>query len=83
MWEKNAKKPCPLRIHASWKYNERTFQIKSMVETHLCARNYNFGHLVSCNWLTKHYIKDIIRKPKMTLPNVTSRLLIKYVYNDL
>ncbi|CAI9273729.1 unnamed protein product [Lactuca saligna] len=76
--KKNAKKPCPFRIHASWKYNERTFQIKSMVETHLCARNYNFGHLVSCNWLAKHYIKDIIRKPKMTLPEMMEDVLTKY-----
>nr|KAJ0201850.1 hypothetical protein LSAT_V11C600324360 [Lactuca sativa] len=49
------------------KYNERTFQIKYMIKTHLCARNYNFGHFFSCNWLEKHYIKDIIWKLKMTL----------------
>ena len=49
-----------------------------MVETHLCARNYNFGHLVSCNWLAKHYIRDIIRKPKMTLPEMMEDVLTKY-----
>nr|KAJ0197587.1 hypothetical protein LSAT_V11C700367560 [Lactuca sativa] len=44
------KKPCPFRVVAAWKYNERTFQIKSIVKTHLCARNYKFGSLVTSNW---------------------------------
>ena len=58
------KKPCPFRVVAAWKYNERTFQIKSIVKTHLCARNYKFGSLVTSNWLAKYYLQDVIRKPK-------------------
>ncbi|CAI9284709.1 unnamed protein product [Lactuca saligna] len=61
-----------------WFMKSDKSRIKSMVETHLCARNYNFGHLVSCNWLGKHYIKDIIRKPKMTLPEMMEDVLTKY-----
>ncbi|CAI9271321.1 unnamed protein product [Lactuca saligna] len=61
-----------------WFMKSDKSRIKSMVETHLCARNYNFGHLVSCNWLAKHYIKDIIRKPKMTLPEMMEDVLTKY-----
>nr|KAJ0198923.1 hypothetical protein LSAT_V11C600306500 [Lactuca sativa] len=61
-----------------WFMKSDKSRIKSMVETHLCARNYNFGHLVSCNWLAKHYIKDIIRKPKMTLPGMMEDVLTKY-----
>nr|KAJ0188487.1 hypothetical protein LSAT_V11C900477080 [Lactuca sativa] len=49
-----------------------------MVETHLCERNYNFGHLISCNWLAKHNIKDIIRMPNMTLSQMMEYVLTKY-----
>ncbi|KAL4582793.1 hypothetical protein LXL04_007352 [Taraxacum kok-saghyz] len=59
--------PCPFRVAAGWKYNERTFQIKSICETHLCARNYNFGSLVTSTWLAKHFLNDIIMKPKLSL----------------
>ena len=34
---------------------------------HLCSRNYHFGSLVTCNWIAKHYLRDVILKPKMTL----------------
>ncbi|KAL4566141.1 hypothetical protein LXL04_030251 [Taraxacum kok-saghyz] len=59
--------PCLLMVAAGWKYNERTFQIKSICETHICARNYNFGSLVTSTWLAKHCLKDIIMKPKLSL----------------
>ncbi|KAL4591054.1 hypothetical protein LXL04_004002 [Taraxacum kok-saghyz] len=60
------KRQCPFRIYASWKYNEHTFQIKTMVNTQLYAQNYEFGNLVSCEWLSRHYVNDIIRKPKFS-----------------
>ncbi|CAI9298152.1 unnamed protein product [Lactuca saligna] len=30
-------------------------------------RNYHFGSIVTSNWLAKHYLKDAIIKPKITL----------------
>ncbi|KAL4572632.1 hypothetical protein LXL04_019412 [Taraxacum kok-saghyz] len=72
------KRQCPFRIYASWKYNERTFKIKTMVDTHLCARNYKFGNLVSCEWLAKHYVKDIIRKPKFSSTDMKEDALRKF-----
>ncbi|KAL4567396.1 hypothetical protein LXL04_022980 [Taraxacum kok-saghyz] len=58
---------CPFRLYAAWKFNEMTFQIKGLVDIHLCDRNCNFGSLVTSSWIAKHYLKDIISKPKMTL----------------
>ncbi|CAI9284732.1 unnamed protein product [Lactuca saligna] len=75
------KDPCPFRVYAAWKYNERTFQIKSICDIHLCVRNFNFGTLVSCNWLAKHYLKDIVMKPKMTLTEMKEDVLRMFSVN--
>ncbi|CAI9286484.1 unnamed protein product [Lactuca saligna] len=42
---------------------------------HLCARNYHFGSLVTSSWLAKHYLKDVIMKPKMTLLDMQADVL--------
>ncbi|CAI9302433.1 unnamed protein product [Lactuca saligna] len=75
------KDPYPFRVYAAWKYNERKFQIKSICDIHLCARNFNFRTLVSCNWLAKHYLKDIIMKLKMTLTEMKEDVLRMFSVN--
>lgn len=70
--------PCPFRVAAGWKYNERTFQIKSICDTHLCARNYSFGSLVTSTWLAKHFLKDIIMKPKLSLVEMKEEILRRF-----
>nr|KAJ0208753.1 hypothetical protein LSAT_V11C400198760 [Lactuca sativa] len=70
--EKIAKKT---HVFLGFMLHGSTMNIKSMIETHLCARNYN---LVNYNWLAKHYIDDIIRNPKMTLPEMMEDVLTKY-----
>ncbi|XP_023734539.1 uncharacterized protein LOC111882401 [Lactuca sativa] len=74
----NNKIQCPFRVAARWKYNERTFQIKFCNEMHLCARNYHFGSLVTSSWLAKHYLKDVIMKPKMTLLEMQADVLQRF-----
>ncbi|CAI9303466.1 unnamed protein product [Lactuca saligna] len=74
----NNKMQCPFRVAAGWKYNERTFQIKFCNEMHLCARNYQFGSLVTSSWLAKHYLKDVIMKPKMTLLEMQADVLQRF-----
>ncbi|CAI9278906.1 unnamed protein product [Lactuca saligna] len=69
---------CPFRVAAGWKYNERTFQIKFCNEMHLCATNYHFGSLVTSNWLAKHYLKDVIMKPKITLLEMQADVLQRF-----
>nr|KAJ0213488.1 hypothetical protein LSAT_V11C400185940 [Lactuca sativa] len=68
-------------VYVAWKYNERTFQIKPICDIYLCARNFNFGTLVSCNWLAKHYLKDIIMKPDMTLTEMKEYVLRMFSVN--
>ncbi|KAL4592317.1 hypothetical protein LXL04_005308 [Taraxacum kok-saghyz] len=69
---------CPFRLYTAQKYNERTFQIKGLVDIYLCARNFNFGSLVTRSWIAKHYLKDIISKPKMTLREMKDDVLQNY-----
>nr|KAJ0190647.1 hypothetical protein LSAT_V11C800404490 [Lactuca sativa] len=70
---------CPFRVAGGWKYNERTFQIKFCNEIHLCVKNYHSGSLVTSNWLAKHYLKDVIMKPKMTLLEMQADVLQRFL----
>nr|KAJ0193117.1 hypothetical protein LSAT_V11C800413550 [Lactuca sativa] len=70
------KDPWPFRVYVAWKYNECTFHIKSICDIHLCAKNYNFGTL-----LAKHYLKDNIMKPKMTLIEMKEDVLRMFLVN--
>nr|KAJ0192717.1 hypothetical protein LSAT_V11C800404480 [Lactuca sativa] len=71
--------PAQLRVAGGWKYNERTFQIKFCNEIHLCVKNYHSGSLVTSNWLAKHYLKDVIMKPKMTLLEMQADVLQRFL----
>nr|KAJ0227058.1 hypothetical protein LSAT_V11C100029720 [Lactuca sativa] len=74
----NNKMQCPFRVATGWKYNERTFHIKFCNEMHMCARNYHYGSLVTSSWLAKHYLKDVIMKPKMTLLEMQADVLQRF-----
>lgn len=71
----NGQKPYPFRVAVGWKYNKLTFQIKSIFKTHLCSRNNNFVSLVTSNWLTKHYLQEVIENPKITLDKMKEDVL--------
>ena len=44
---------------------ERSFQIKKLVEKHICVRSFDFGSIVNPDWLAKHYMKDFIVRPNL------------------
>jgi len=56
---------CPFRLYAAWMFKERSFQIKSMTDTHCCARKFKFGSMVSPEWIGRHYMTEIANKPKV------------------
>ncbi|KAL4566065.1 hypothetical protein LXL04_030175 [Taraxacum kok-saghyz] len=64
------KKSRPFRLYASWMNTERTVQVKSMNKKHLCARTFNFGHLVSPEWIASHLVKELILKLSMKLREI-------------
>lgn len=47
--------------------SETSFQIKSLIPEHKCARNYNLGALVTFRWVALHFFKDIIEDPFISL----------------
>ena len=69
---------CPYRLYASWMYKEKSFQVKSLVSHHKCARQWKFGSIVSPEWIGRHYITEIANKPKMKLREMISDIKQKY-----
>ncbi|CAI9277663.1 unnamed protein product [Lactuca saligna] len=73
-YKKNKKsKSCPFRLWATWMKNERSFQIKSLIDRHNCARVFKFGSIVSYKWIGTHFMNDIIQKPKMSIRKLKAK----------
>ncbi|GJV58948.1 hypothetical protein Tco_1465048 [Tanacetum coccineum] len=43
----NQEKKCPFRLWASWMQSEKSFQIKNMIDEHVCSRTYEYGSLIT------------------------------------
>lgn len=57
---------------------ERSFQVKSLVEDHCCSRTYEFGTLITCNWIARNYAKKIMAKPTIKVKEIQDGILKKY-----
>lgn len=57
---------------------ERSFQVKSLVEDHYCSRTYEFGTLITCNWIARNYAKKIMAKPTIKVKEIQDGILKKY-----
>lgn len=78
---KSNKKGCTFRLWASWMSTERTFQIKSLIPTHKCSRNFDLSPLVNFKWIAKHYAKDIIENPKLTFRGMKAEIKKHFLIN--
>ncbi|CAI9289371.1 unnamed protein product [Lactuca saligna] len=61
-------------LWATWMKNERSFQIKSLIDRHNCARVFKFGSIVSYKWIGTHFMNDIIQKPKMSIRKLKAKV---------
>ncbi|GJS16985.1 hypothetical protein Tco_0411457 [Tanacetum coccineum] len=60
---------CKFRLWGSWMQNEASFQIKTLIPDHNCARVFNFGALVTYKWIARHYFREILSNPKLSTVN--------------
>lgn len=44
-------------------YKERSFQIKSMIDTYACSIKFKYGKIIWLEWIRKHYMTEIANKP--------------------
>nr|KAJ0201086.1 hypothetical protein LSAT_V11C600340760 [Lactuca sativa] len=74
-YKKNKKsKSCLFRLWATWIKNERSFQIKSLIDRHNCARVFKFGSTVSYKWIGTHFMNDILQKQKMSIRKLKAKV---------
>ena len=76
--KRNEVKECPYRLYAGWMYNERSLQIKTLEDTHVCARNFKLGAMVTPEWIGRHYISEIANKPKMKVREMITDIQQKF-----
>ncbi|GJW35290.1 transposase, MuDR, plant [Tanacetum coccineum] len=69
---------CPFRLWASWMQNERSFQIKKLNDEHSCSRTYEYGTLITSNWIARNFAKKIMMNPCIKVKEITDAILKKY-----
>ncbi|XP_023766440.1 uncharacterized protein LOC111914964 [Lactuca sativa] len=60
------KPSCPFRLWASPMNKENSFQIKSLIDKHNCARQQKLGCLVTYKWIGKMLIPGILERPRFS-----------------
>ena len=58
-------KQCTFKMWASWMNRERSFQVKGFNDKHTCIRDFRRPTMVNPEWIAKHFIKLLCRRPKM------------------
>ncbi|PWA41822.1 hypothetical protein CTI12_AA426570 [Artemisia annua] len=69
---------CKFRLWVSWMQNEASFQIKTLIPDHTCARAFDHGSLVTFKWIARHYVREIITNPKISYRVMQSDIRDKF-----
>ncbi|GKC05382.1 hypothetical protein Tco_0996992 [Tanacetum coccineum] len=72
---------CKFRLWGSWMQNEASFQIKTLIPDHNCARVFNFGALVTYKWIARHYVREIVSNPKISHRELQAAIREKFLIN--
>lgn len=76
---KTEEKPCcPFRLWATWMSTERSFQIKTLMADHNCARSQDLGAMVTYRWIGKRLLNDILERPKLSYRKMRAEVLKKF-----
>ncbi|GJT96911.1 hypothetical protein Tco_1092429 [Tanacetum coccineum] len=74
----SVERKCPFRLWASWMSRERSFQIKTLVDQHACSRTYEYGTLITSDWIARNYAKKIMINPNIKIREIVELILKKY-----
>ncbi|GKB18469.1 hypothetical protein Tco_0852392 [Tanacetum coccineum] len=69
------------RLWGSWMQNEASFQIKTLIPDHNCARVFDFGALVTYKWIARHYVREIVSNPKISHRELQAAIREKFLIN--
>ena len=58
-------KECPFNARGYWLGSERSFQLKYLVDKHVCVRNFGNAAHLGPTWLAKQFVKELIRQPNL------------------
>ncbi|GKD96654.1 hypothetical protein Tco_1380551, partial [Tanacetum coccineum] len=72
---------CKFRLWGSWIQNEASFQIKTLIPDHNCARVFDFGALVTYKWISRHYVREIVSNPKISHRELQDAIREKFLIN--
>lgn len=72
---------CPFRLWATWMKDEHSFQIKSLKDDHNCSRSFKLGAIENYRWIGKHFVNEILKRPKMSLRKMKAKISKKFNIN--
>nr|GEV95282.1 pentatricopeptide repeat-containing protein [Tanacetum cinerariifolium] len=69
---------CPWRCYGKMLKTENSFRVISLVDTHTCVRNFNYGKLVNYKLLSKNFRDKIRSNPRIRLHEIDELVMKKY-----
>ncbi|GJZ77422.1 multidrug resistance-associated protein 5, partial [Tanacetum coccineum] len=66
---------CPWRCYTGWMTEEKTFQVKSLVDEHTRVRNFNFGSLVNYRWIGNDFGDNIRANQEIRLCDIADLVM--------
>ncbi|GJV36796.1 hypothetical protein Tco_1409273 [Tanacetum coccineum] len=77
-----AHKACSFRLWAGWMQSEASFQIKTLVLTHTCSKNFSLGSLVTYKWIAMQFAVEVLKNPKISYRHTVADVREKFFIND-
>nr|GEX12516.1 hypothetical protein [Tanacetum cinerariifolium] len=75
-WTKQA-----IKLWGSWMQSEASFQIKTLIPYHNCARVFDFEALVTYKWIARNYVREIVSNPKISHKELQAAIREKFLIN--
>ncbi|XP_023760658.2 uncharacterized protein LOC111909102 [Lactuca sativa] len=69
---------CTFRLWASWMSEEHSFQIKSLIIEHNCARNFKLGSIVNYRWIGSHFTREVLENQKFNVRMLKEEVKTKF-----
>ncbi|CAI9295709.1 unnamed protein product [Lactuca saligna] len=69
---------CIFRLWASWMSEEHSFQIKSLIINHNCARNFKLGSIVNYRLIGTHFTWEVLENQKFNVRMLKEEVKTKF-----
>ncbi|CAI9292670.1 unnamed protein product [Lactuca saligna] len=65
-------------LWASWMSEKYSFQIKSLINKHNCARSFKLGSIINYRWIGSHFTREVLENQKFNVRMLKEEVKTKF-----